>query len=85
MTSKEKTACRKYMAALMADKNTKFSIYPLYKDGFLNWLVFRQLMFKYFGKTHDKDRFSKDEFAVITKWAEKYKKKRDRELKNKSN
>ena len=80
MTLSEKRKASNYMKSLMADKDAKYSIYPLYKDNVINWLVFRQLMMKYFGCVKDDDKLTPEQMKYIQKWGKRFKKKRDAEM-----
>jgi len=79
MTSREKKECKAYMESLMVNKEAKYSKYKLWDDGILNWLVFRQLMFSYFG-IRNNEKLPKDKMKFVQKWAEDYRNKREKEL-----
>ena len=68
------------MKSVMADPEAKFSIYPLYKKGVIDWVVFQQLMFKYYGLTGDDDRMTPEQRKHMQKWGKRYKEKRDRDM-----
>lgn len=80
MTQSDKRKASAYMKSIMTDQSTMFSIYPLYKEGVINWLVFQQLMFQYFGATGDDDRMTPEQRKYMQKWGKRYKTKRDNEM-----
>jgi hypothetical protein len=87
MTQSDKRKASAYMKSIMADQTTVFSHrpfhnkpVPLYKKGVINWSVFLQLMFVYFGHTQEDDTMPIDEKKYIQNWGKRYKNKRDKEM-----
>ena len=62
------------MKGIMANKDTKLSIYPLWVDAeFIDWFVFKMLVMKYHGLDKNQDEvMSKDKVLHMQRWARRY-------------
>lgn len=80
MTQSDKRKASAYMKKIMADQSTMYSIYPLYQKGVIDWVVFQQLMFKYYGLTKDEDKMTPEQRKHMQNWGKRYKKKRDEDM-----
>lgn len=66
------------MKTIMNNRDFKYSIYKLWDGEVINWLAFRQEMFRYFDCTKGDSRPTLDQMNHIKGWAKRYKERRDR-------